>query len=100
MSRQQNNAVALQDLSNSMVSFGSNVVKRNPVKSSLYLIGLLLCLFFNGFTVDEKIVKEYEDGIQDIIPLWENIDKAKIVAYEANQRYRNSQGWFWSCDEK
>lgn len=92
--------MSVQDLSNSMIRFGVSTVKKNPIKTSLYLLGLLLCLFFNGITVDEETVIEYENGVKEMAKNWVAIDDAREQVYDANVLYRNSMGWFWSCDEK
>ena len=47
------NADDLDYISTALITGGINTVKRNPIKFSLYLIGLLLCLLFNGFSVDQ-----------------------------------------------
>ena len=43
---QQIQARELEKLSTALIDVGINAVKRNPVPSGLYVIGILLCLFF------------------------------------------------------
>ncbi len=80
-----------------MINLGVKVVKKNPIKVGAYFIGILLCLFFNGWKVTDTQRSEY-------YKLLDTIDHAKIdnAAQElqyATINYRQSKGWF-SCDQR
>lgn len=78
-----------------MIDLGVKVIKRNPIKVGAYLIGILICLFFNGWTVSDAQRAEYYN-IMDKID-HSRANNAAEDLYLATQRYRQSKGWF-SCD--
>lgn len=95
--RQLQQARELDRLSTVLIDEGIKVVKRNPMKTSLYVVGLLLCLFFNGFTVSKVHEKAYEQAIDKI-----DYNKLYSVAdqyYDAYRQYQQSRGWFFSCNK-
>lgn len=93
--RQIAQARQLDEASTFLIKAGVKVVKRNPIKVSMYLLGLLLCLFFNGWAVSEVQQVEFSKEL-------EKIDYDKLVQLEhdvsrAYVPYYRSKGWF-SCD--
>ena len=56
-------AQRLDRISTLLLHAGAQTVRRYPVPSLLYLAGLLLCLFFAGFSVSEQQVREYDAAI-------------------------------------
>lgn len=82
-------------VSTAMINFGTGVVKRNPIKVGAYLLGILVCLFFNGMKVTDMQRNEYYKLLDTIDHA--SIDSATEDLHYANQAYRQSKGWF-SCD--
>lgn len=86
----------LDAASMALINFGTKVVKRNPIKTSMYLLGVILCLCFSGFSVTEK---QRHDYAQEFAKL--DHQKMAEVAAELDysyERYYRSRGWFYSCD--
>lgn len=95
--RQLLQARELDRLSTAMIAFGVNTVKKNPIKVGCYLIGILVCLFFNGWAVVETQRDKYQNTLNSINynEIEEKYNKLQIL----NRRYYDSKGWF-SCDYK
>ena len=88
------------DLSGAMITLAKVVVKKNPIKVSFYVFGLIICLFFKGFTVSETNQRAYNDQLA----LMEDVFIARESAMEeyqlASQKYYNSRGFLgWSCND-
>jgi hypothetical protein len=83
-------------MSTALIDFGTRVVKKNPIKVGGYIIGLLICLFFNGFAVNEERLDMFQDALSKID--YRELRKSQDDLYNAQQNYYHSQGWFWSCD--
>jgi len=62
-----------------IVTFTVNVAKRNPVKLSLYFLGLLICLFFRGLSVPDQNLQSYEKEMNKLY-----IQKDKLLDQVAN----------------
>ena len=84
-------------MSTALIDVGISTVKRNPVKTGLYLLGLLLCLFFNGLELEQSQVQEYENDMRDVD--FSLTDVAFEAMQRANSEYRRSAGWF-TCDAR
>ena len=95
--RQLASARALDDASTVMIKLGVETVKRNPKKVGAYMIGILLCLFFSGFAITEENRDNYYSHLNSIdhVPIYEVEDNLVAATYN----YRNTKGWFFSCDE-
>lgn len=93
--QQLQQARELDRLSTVLVNVGVNAVKRNPIKVSLYFVGLFLCLLFNGFAIkpEQQAVFDNELSTLDHMAL----DDAAHAADIWTEKYRRSKGWF-SCD--
>ena len=84
-------------MSTALIDAGVYVVKKNPIKTSLYFVGLLICLLFNGFSVDTDVVKSYEKDMREVD--FQLTDEAYNEMQVANSIYRKSSGWF-TCDDR
>jgi hypothetical protein len=96
----QDNAIQARELdkaSTALIDLGVNVVKKNPVKTGLYLVGLLICFLFNGFQVTEDVKIRYEEEIESVD--YRGLEMAKTSMLKARHRYHSSRGWFYSCDD-
>lgn len=87
----------IDKLSTLLVEIGINTVKKNPIKVSMYFIGLLVCLLFNGFTVDEEKVRMFEEQLAAVDYL--KVEDAQRRVYIAEQNYYQTKGWF-SCNSE
>ena len=56
-------AQRLDRISTLLIHAGVQTVRRHPVPSLLYVLGLLLCLFFSGLKVSERQYREYDEII-------------------------------------
>lgn len=88
------------DIGALVVSTATNVVKRRPISVSLWVLGLLIAAFANGFSVDEARQEAYTLTLQHA----EEVDRQEMAKalrelHRAEDRYYNAKGWF-SCDER
>ena len=90
--------IELEKASTYLIEAGSKFVKQNPIKFSWYIIGLLICLFFNGLKVDEEILDDYHRNTRQID--WDSLEKQRIKMLQAKQNFQSSQGLFWQCDNR
>eukprot|EP01031_Cornospumella_fuschlensis_P034355 gene34355-41585_t len=98
-SEQQRSAVRVRevdDTSTLLLRVGVSAVKRHPGKAALYVLGLILCLFFNGFAVNEQSRAAFYQSLGQIDHA--ALDDAQFAASQAYKDYRRSSGW-WSCDK-
>lgn len=84
------------EASRALIIMGTRIVKRNPIKTSFYLVGVLICLFFSGFKVNETQRQEYAREIA-------KFDHSELnnVEWELDKSYNlyyRSKGWFFLCD--
>ena len=92
----RSSATSANSISSQLVTFGINRVKKNPIKTSFYLVGLFVCLFINGYSIPNEMYDKYDKAISSIN--YEDVINAESDMYIAQQKYHSSQGWFWSCD--
>jgi len=78
-----------------------NVAKNRPVTVSLWVVGLLLAAFANGFSVDEATQESYTATLKHAQEVsGTELNKAYRNMKAAEDRYYNLKGWFWSCDDR
>ena len=87
----------LDEGSTVLINFGVKFVKKNPIPVGLYLIGILLCLLFNGYQVSESQRTAYEKSLQTID--YNSLYDAQDNYYDLKNKYDRSKGWF-SCDSR
>jgi len=77
------------------------VVKNRPISVSLWVVGLLVAAFANGFAVDEVREEAYTIalGHADEVDRKE-LSKALRHLQQAEERHYNLKGWFWQCDAR
>lgn len=78
-----------------------NGAKKRPVSVSLWVLGLLLAAFANGFSVDDTAKESYHVTLSHAQEV-ENkeLADASRAMHQADSRYYNAKGWFWSCDDR
>lgn len=89
------------DIGALVVSTATSVVKNRPVSVSLWVLGLLIAAFANGFSVDEVTRLSYSETLK----MAEDVDRTELNAalrnlQQAEERHYNLKGWFWACDNK
>ena len=87
----------IEEASTTLVRFGRDVVRKNPRKVALWVVGLCLCMFFNGFEVSHGAYEKHRmlhDSI-DYDKLW----NAEDAMHTARRQYDRLRGWFWSCNQ-
>ena len=72
-------------------------MKRNPIKVGFYLIGILICLFFNGLSISPVANELFESKLASID--YGPLDIASRDFEIAQHRYQQSKGWFWTCND-
>lgn len=85
----------VDEASTLLMRFGVRTVTRHPAKTALYILGLVLCVFFNGFAVSEQSRADFYQSLGQIDHV--ALDDAQFAANQAYRDYRRSSGW-WSCD--
>jgi hypothetical protein len=99
MSQQQISRRELEDLSVLPFKAAAGFVKRHPIPTGFWLLGLGLCFLFTGFVVPKESYDRYESGLA-------NLNEASLDSLmtswedwkEHEKNYQMSKGWFWSCD--
>jgi hypothetical protein len=81
----------------SLVVGAAMLARRHPVVSSAWVLGLMLCFFFTGFTPSSEAMQSYHAKM-DTVQRPAIYDLSRKVR-EANHNYQNAKGWFWSCDQ-
>lgn len=88
----------IDQLSTVLVDVGVRFVKRNPIKVGLYVVGLLICLLFNGISVSQEQNINFEKQLSSIdYSASQNAGMEADIAYD---RYYRSKGWFFSCNQQ
>ena len=87
----------IDKMSTALIDVGVSAVKRNPIKTAFYFLGLMLCLFFNGLELEPSQIQAYENDMKDVD--FSLTDDAFEAMQRANHMYRSSAGWF-SCDAR
>lgn len=89
------------DIGAIVVKTATAVVKNRPISVSLWVLGLLLAAFANGFKVDDTARESYIVTLQ----MAEEVDKTELNRAlrnlgQAEDKHYNAKGWFWACDER
>lgn len=89
------------DIGALVVRGATSVVKNRPVSVSIWVLGLLIAAFANGFSVDETTRESYSITLQ----MAEEVDRKELgmaldALGRAEDKYYNAKGWFWSCDNR
>lgn len=87
------------DVGGNALALAKYAVERHPVKLSLNFLGLALLFLVPGFTPSET----QEAAYMRLSPSSDLIGKereAYQIMRNAEYTYKQSQGWFWSCDQK
>mmetsp|Transcript_42792 Transcript_42792/g.122042 ORF Transcript_42792/g.122042 Transcript_42792/m.122042 type:complete len:299 (-) Transcript_42792:214-1110(-) len=88
------------DIGALVIRTATSVVKRRPISVSVWVLGLLLAAFANGFSVDDITKESYSMTLRHAEEVdREELAKALRGLEKADERYRRKQGWFWSCDD-
>jgi hypothetical protein len=87
----------IDNLSSALVVAGVRTIKKNPIKFSAYIVGVLICFFFNGYKCSPESLKKYEDIISNVD--YSNVEIAKSKLHRYYDQYYHSKGWFFTCDK-
>lgn len=93
--RQALQARELDRLSTAMIDLGVRVVKKNPIKVGSYFIGLIICLFVNGYSTSEGSRMQYNKILSTID--YDRLNNVRDDFDYASRAYYRSKGWF-TCD--
>jgi hypothetical protein len=80
-----------------LIKIGTGFVRRNPIKVSLYLMGVIICLIFSGWKVSMEQRQEFEEEIQKVD--FELTTRLSIETDYAYNQYYRSKGWF-TCNDR
>jgi hypothetical protein len=81
-----------------MFKAGYSFAKNHYILTFIYILGLLIIQFGTGFAVTSSQQKEFTSILQKIDI--RGLENAKENAYLTYEEYRQSKGWFFTCDEK
>jgi len=81
-----------------LINVGIHTVRKNPLNFGVWGVGLLICLFFNGLKVTPQQEMEYSRKIEQVRLQSDSVAETWRRRHDAELMYRQSQGWFWSCD--
>lgn len=89
------------DIGALVISGATNLVKKRPVSVSLWVLGLLLAAFANGFQVDDLARDSYTVTLQ----MAEEVDRTELNKAlrnlkAAEDKHYSVKGWFWTCDDR
>ena len=84
-------------ISTVLVDLGVKTVKKNPIKVTSYIVGLLLCLFFSGWQVTDSQRQEYHQELQKLDR--QAIHDSEVALRNSYEQYYSSKGWF-TCDSR
>ena len=85
------------NISSELVRFGIDRIKKNPIKTSFYILGLIICLFVNGYSVSHENYQKFDSIINKID--YEKIARARDTMLKAQLEYEKRVGFFWSCND-
>ena len=54
-------------LTKTMTGAATNVVKRNPIKTLLYVAGVVMCLLFTGTVAPPEVEQQYQDRFNQVV---------------------------------
>ena len=82
----------LDEASTVLINIGVRVIKKIPIKVTSYFIGLLICLFFTGFKINDQQRSAYYAELDklDDTKLYQTKDRLNQVY----QQYYRNKGWF------
>lgn len=89
----------IDEASQFLVNVAIHTVRKNPGKFGLWAFGLLICLFFNGFSVSSYQKVQYDEALVKVDRLQPEIESIWEQARRSESDYRRSQGWFWQCNQ-
>ncbi|CAM9514858.1 unnamed protein product [Ectocarpus fasciculatus] len=72
-------------------------IKRHPVPSTAYVLGLILCLFFSGFSLTELQKEQFDQEVSQVD--YAALDRAHEATLHWSQRYHESKGFLFSCND-
>lgn len=88
------------DIGALVVSTSTNFVKNRPKTVGLWVLGLLLAAFANGFNVSETQRDVYKMALGNAEEVDKNeLTKALYDLRKAEDRHYQLKGWFWACDD-
>ena len=80
---------------------GINFAKRNWYIVLAWVVGLLIVAFADGFDAEPKALEEYFSLMERANDYeTKHLADLEMKVYQADQRYYNSKGWFWTCNER
>ena len=101
--RQRNVVIAARDLAprtgfvtGDLALLTGKALLARPVRTSLFVAGLLVFFFVQGLTPPPDRVAAYESKLPTAREA-DSIARLESKVENARQTYYASQGWFWSC---
>jgi hypothetical protein len=86
----------LDETSDQLKAFTKATIRNNPIKIGFWVVGLMLCFLFNGSSVTENQLEDYSAALNKIPHL--ELDQALEKAQTSDMNFRQSKGWFWTCN--
>ena len=76
-----------------------NIVKKNPIKVSMYILGILLFFFANGYSVSNEKLLEFQSKLTDANTKKLDVLTALDDVHYNMHLYKRSKGWF-TCNQE
>ena len=76
----------------------ASVMKRYPVITVSWALGLMVLIFATGTELSPREAKEYSAALEAID--FEGLEKLRIEMEVSRQIYERSRGWFWACESE
>lgn len=96
-SRQVQQQQRTEELSTALITLGTTIVKKNPIKVGLYMLGLLLCIFFQGLKITPGQREEFYQELSKIDSI--RLETVETAMYDALYHY-NQHRWNFILFEK
>ena len=58
--------VPIPDISTTLIDFGISTIKKNPIPTGAYVVGVLICLLFSGTALSMEQTSEFNKDISSI----------------------------------
>jgi hypothetical protein len=88
----------LDRLSTALINLGVKTIKKNPIKVSLYFVGILLFTFFQGFKVTPIQREAFHTELQKLdSATLQRLEDVMYDSYDSYRRLRTNYILFESC---
>ncbi len=87
----RSDVVPIPDVSTTLIDFGIATIKKNPVPTGAYIIGVLICLLFSGTALTLDQSSEFNKDMRNID--YEALGDAYASMEASRHSYSQSKGY-------